>query len=95
MLDLFHSILYSYLHHMQLILPFTIGVYSLASHQYGVDPLLAFAGFSEYTFMNFARIREPFVKKLLIKRAMTVISIFLLIDVALVVLFVFVPGKRL
>lgn len=80
---------------LQLILPFTIGVYCLASHQYGVDPLLAFAGFSEYTFMKFAPIREPFVKKLLMKRAFTVISIFLLIDVALVVLFVFVPGKRL
>lgn len=45
-----------------LILPFTIGVYALASHQYMLDPVLALAGFSEYTFMSFARIKEPFVR---------------------------------
>lgn len=45
-----------------LILPFTIGVYSLASHQYMLDPLLALAGYSEYTFMSFARITESFVR---------------------------------
>lgn len=44
------------------ILPFTVGVYFIASHQYMLDPLLALAGFSEYTFFNFQRIQEPFVK---------------------------------
>ena len=45
-----------------LILPFTVGVYFIASHQYMLDPILALAGFSEYTFMSFARIKEPFVR---------------------------------
>jgi hypothetical protein len=45
--------------------------------------------------MSFARIREPYVRKLLNKRAIMVLSITLLIDAALVILFVFVPGKRL
>lgn len=45
-----------------LILPFTVGIYFLASHQYMLDPILALAGFSEYTFMNFARIKEPFIR---------------------------------
>ena len=45
-----------------LILPFTVGVYFLASHQYMLDPIMALAGFSEYTFMSFARIQEPFVR---------------------------------
>ena len=45
-----------------LILPFTVGVYFLCSHQYMLDPVLALAGFSEYTFMSFARIKEPFVR---------------------------------
>ena len=45
-----------------LILPFTMGIYFLASHQYMLDPILALAGFSEYTFMHFARIKEPFIK---------------------------------
>lgn len=44
------------------ILPFTVGVYLLASHQYMLDPLLALAGYSEYTFMSYSRIKEPFVR---------------------------------
>ncbi|TVY82318.1 Protein rax1 [Lachnellula suecica] len=78
-----------------LILPFTIGVYALCSHQYRLDPLLALIGYSEYTFMSFAKIQEPYVRKLLNKRALMVLAVTILIDAALVVLFVFVPGKRL
>ena len=48
-----------------LILPFTVGIYFLASHQYMLDPILALAGFSEYTFMHFARIKEPFIRYVL------------------------------
>lgn len=45
--------------------------------------------------MSFARIREPFVRKLLNKRALIALMAIALIDAAFVVLFVFVPGKRL
>lgn len=79
----------------QLILPFTIGVYSLMSHLYMLDPILALAGFSEYTFMSYSRIREPFVRRLLTKRAAMVLFAIVLIDVALCALFIFVPGVRL
>ncbi|KAG9237367.1 RGS domain-containing protein [Amylocarpus encephaloides] len=78
-----------------LILPFSIGVYVLCSHQYALDPLLALVGFSEYTFMSFSKIKEPYVRKLLNKRALMVLGVTILIDASLVVLFVFVPGKRL
>ncbi|KAI9835436.1 MAG: hypothetical protein M1819_002354 [Sarea resinae] len=78
-----------------LILPFTIGVYALATHQYALDPILALAGYSEYTFMTFSRIREPYVRKLLNKRAFMVLCVTILTVASLVVLFVFVPGKRL
>jgi len=44
------------------ILPFTVGIYLLASHQYMLDPLMALAGYSEYTFMSFSRVKEPFVR---------------------------------
>lgn len=44
------------------ILPFTIGVYFTASHQYMLDPLIALAGFSEYTIGKFHAIKEPFVR---------------------------------
>lgn len=78
-----------------LILPFTIGVYLLCSHQYALDPILALLGLSEYTFMSFARIKEPFIRKLLNKRALMVLAVTILVDACLVALFVFVPGKRL
>ncbi|WDK11468.1 hypothetical protein CGRA01v4_02747 [Colletotrichum graminicola] len=78
-----------------LILPFTIGVYFLASYQYSLDPVLALIGLSEYTPFNFSKIREPYVRNLLIKRAVMVLSVTLLIDAALCVLFILVPGKRL
>jgi len=44
------------------ILPFTVGVYLLATHQYMMDPILALVGYSEYTFMNFSKVKEPFVR---------------------------------
>lgn len=79
----------------QLILPFTLGVYFLASYQYSLDPILALVGYSEYTPFNFSRIREPYVRKLLTQRAIMVLAVTLLIDAALCVLFILVPGKRL
>ncbi|KAK4238102.1 RGS domain-containing protein [Achaetomium macrosporum] len=78
-----------------LILPFTIGVYCLASYQYSLDPVLALIGLSEYTPFNFSRVREPYVRKLLARRALMVLTVTVLIDAALCVLFVLVPGKRL
>ncbi|XP_044715389.1 regulator of G protein signaling domain-containing protein [Hirsutella rhossiliensis] len=78
-----------------LILPFTVGVYFLASYQYSLDPIMAMIGFSEYTPFNFSRIREPYVRQLLAKRAAMVLAVTFLIDAALCVLFILVPGKRL
>jgi hypothetical protein len=60
-----------------------------------LDPLLALAGFSEYTLLSFSRVREPFVKQLLMKRAWMVLLAVILIDAALCCLFILVPGKRL
>lgn len=79
----------------QVILPFTVGIYFLASHQYMLDPLLALAGYSEYTFMTFQRIKEPFVRKLLNKRALMCLGVIFAITLALCLLFILVPGKRL
>ncbi|KAG0652382.1 rax1 [Hyphodiscus hymeniophilus] len=78
-----------------IVLPFTIGVYACLSYQYALDPILALAGFSEYTFMSFSRIQEAYIRKLLNKRAMMVLCLTVLVDAALCVLFIFVPGKRL
>lgn len=72
-----------------------MGVYFLASYQYSLDPLIALAGYSEYTPFNFSRIREPYVRKLLVKRSIMVLAWTLLIDAGICVLFILVPGKRL
>lgn len=80
---------------LQLIIPFTIGVYFLSSYQYSLDPIMALVGYSEYTPFNFSRIREPYVRKLLAKRALMVLAVTVLVDAALCILFVMVPGKRL
>ena len=80
---------------LYLIIPFTFGVYFLASFQYALDPVLALLGFSEYTPFHFSRVREPFVRQLLCKRALMVLAVTVLIDAALLVLFIFVPGRRL
>lgn len=76
-------------------MPFTVGVYFLASYQYSLDPIMALVGYSENTPFNYSRIREPYVRRLLAKRAAMVLAITLLIDAALCVLFILVPGKRL
>lgn len=78
-----------------LILPFAVGVYLLASHQYMLDPVLAALGYSEYTLFNFAKVREPYVRGLLAKRGVFVGCVILGVAAALICIFVFVPGKRL
>ncbi|KAI1202925.1 putative RGS domain protein [Nemania serpens] len=77
------------------ILPFTIGVYCLASYQYSLDPIMALLGLTEYTPFAFVRIREPYVRKLLVKRSITVLAVTVLVDAAISLLFILVPGKRL
>ncbi|EKD18421.1 uncharacterized protein L3040_007553 [Drepanopeziza brunnea f. sp. 'multigermtubi'] len=78
-----------------LIIPFTIGIYALCSHQYNLDPILALAGYSEYSFMGFSQIREPYVRRLLNKRAIMVLGVTIFFTTCACVLFIFVPGKRL
>jgi len=60
-----------------------------------LDPILALIGLSEYTPFNFSKVREPYVRKLLAQRAVMVLTVTLLLDAALCVLFILVPGKRL
>jgi hypothetical protein len=77
------------------ILPFSLAAYFIASYQYKLDPLMALFGFSEYTFMNWSRIQEPYVRGLLNKRALVTLFFAIVIAAALSLLFIFVPGKRI
>nr|POE79872.1 urease [Quercus suber] len=56
------------------ILPFTVGVYFLASHQYMLDPLMALVGYSEYTIGSVHRIKEPFVRLSIDRKAMSTMN---------------------
>ncbi|KAF8632651.1 hypothetical protein AX17_004784 [Amanita inopinata Kibby_2008] len=55
-----------------LFLPFTFAILFLVSHQYELDPLLVFLGQSETTPFRTLTIREPYVRKLLLGRAIWV-----------------------
>lgn len=77
------------------ILPFSVAVLLLMSHQYELDPILVLLSQSETTPFRLIRIREPYVKRLLIQRSLGVLLLIALITAALTVLFVFVPGHRL
>jgi hypothetical protein len=79
----------------QIILPFAVAAYFIISYQYKIDPVMAFLGYSEYTFMNWAPIREPYVRKLLNKRALVTALIAFITAAALSILFIFVPGTML
>jgi hypothetical protein len=79
----------------QVILPFTIAIYFLVSHQYMLDPIQALLGYSEYTFANYFKVKENFVNRLLTRRAMMCLMWIAIIDAAVCCLFIFVPGKRL
>ncbi|KAI0051532.1 hypothetical protein FA95DRAFT_233678 [Auriscalpium vulgare] len=78
-----------------LFLPFTLATLFLISHQYELDPVLVFLGQSETTPFRTLRIREPYVKKLLLGRAIWVSVLVALCDAALTLIFWAVPGHRL
>ena len=80
---------------MQLFIPYTLAVLFLISHQYELDPVLVFFVQSESTPFRTLHIREPYVKKLLLGRAIWVSVLVAAVSVALTMLFWAVPGHRL
>ncbi|KAF8906908.1 RGS domain-containing protein [Mucidula mucida] len=78
-----------------LFLPFSFAIYFLISHQYELDPVMVFMGQSETTPFRTLQIKEPYVKKLLLGRAVWVSFLVTGFVVALTLLFWAVPGHRL
>jgi ABC-type glycerol-3-phosphate transport system permease component len=78
-----------------LFLPFAFAILFLISHQYELDPILVFLGQSETTPFRTLRIREPYVQKLLLGRAIWVSILVAAFVTALTLLFWAVPGHRL
>ena len=72
-----------------------VAAYFVSSYQYNIDPFMVYIGYSEYTFLTWARIQEPYVRALLNKRATATALITTVVAVSLCVLFIFVPGTML
>ena len=81
--------------YLKLFIPFTFAVLFLISHQYELDPILVFLGQSETTPFRTLRIREPYVQKLLLGRAIWVSALIAIFVTALTMIFWAVPGHRL
>jgi hypothetical protein len=79
----------------QLFLPFFFAFLFLVAHQYELDPLLVFLNRSESTPFRTLAIREPYVRKLLLGRALWVALLVAIFTVALTLIFWAVPGHRL
>jgi ABC-type glycerol-3-phosphate transport system permease component len=85
----------SFIYFFQLFIPFSLAILFLVSHQYELDPILVFFGQSETTPFRTLSIREPYVKKLLMGRAIWVSVLVTVFVTALTMLFWAVPGHRL
>ncbi|KAH6909953.1 RGS domain-containing protein [Coprinopsis sp. MPI-PUGE-AT-0042] len=78
-----------------LFIPYTLAILFLISHQYELDPILVFLNQSETTPFRTLTMREPYVKKLLLGRAIWVSVLVAAFSTALTMLFWAVPGHRL
>lgn len=80
-----------------LILPFGVGVYLTLASLFNLDPLMAICGYTESPQRNgfLLRIREPYIRRVLISRSLYVLFVIILCAAILVIIFALVPGKRL
>ncbi|KAL9709514.1 Bud site selection protein, Revert to axial protein 1 [Leucoagaricus gongylophorus] len=78
-----------------LFIPFTLAILLLISHQYELDPILVFLGQSESTPFRTLTIREPYVRNLLLGRAVWVSIVVAILVTVLTLIFWAVPGHRL
>ncbi|KAG9118387.1 Bud site selection protein, Revert to axial protein 1 [Ceratobasidium sp. 392] len=78
-----------------LFIPFTIAFLLLISHQYELDPILVFLQQSETTPFRTLRIRERYVRNLLLGRAAWVCVLVAVLSVVFTMIFWAVPGRRL
>lgn len=84
-----------YLALFQVILPFIFAFNLLLSAYYSLSPLLAILQQSETTPFRLIRIREAYVRRLLLLRAMWIEAICVFLTTVLTVVFTAVPGHRL
>lgn len=79
------------------VVPFLIAFYLIVSSIYYIDPILVFCGFSESFDRDriLIKLRERFVRVLLVKRSLWVLFLIILSTLVLTLIFSLVPGHRL
>lgn len=79
------------------VVPFLIAFYLIVSSHYYLDPVLVFLGFSEsfHSDQRLIKLKEKYVHRLLIKRAVFVVFLVILFTLILTLIFSLVPGHRL
>lgn len=79
------------------VVPFLVAFYLVVLSIYYIDPVLVFCGFSElfHRDTRLVRLRERFVRRLLIKRLLWVLFLIVVFTVVLTLIYSLVPGHRL
>lgn len=80
----------------QLLVPFYIAAHLLLSALYALDPLLVLVfNRSETTPFKHIAIGEPYVRKLLVRRSVWLEALIVLVTVAMLMVWLWLPGHRL
>ncbi|KAG5356505.1 Protein rax1 [Yarrowia sp. C11] len=86
---------YSRTQRVWVLLPFAIGWYLVIAGLFSLDPIQALLGFSESSLTKRVRIKEPFVRRLLLIRSSWVMLWVVVVTACFTVIFACVPGHRL
>lgn len=86
---------YSRTERVWVLLPFAIGWYLVIAGLFSLDPIQALLGFSETSIQKRVRIKEPFVRRLLLIRSSWVMLWVVVVTACFTVIFACVPGHRL
>jgi len=76
-------------------IPLFFGILNLLANQTELCPIFGFLNISETVFLQFAIVREPFIRKLLMKKSAQVMLASLVVTALVTALFASIPGKRL
>lgn len=86
---------YSRTERVWVLLPFAIGWYLVIVGLFSLDPIQALLGFSESSLTKRVRVKEPFVRRLLLIRSSWVMLWVVIVTACFTVIFACVPGHRL
>ncbi|KAF9102956.1 Bud site selection protein, Revert to axial protein 1 [Mortierella sp. GBA35] len=77
------------------LIPMFVGIFLCTTFQFNICPVLVAMGVSETKWMQFAKVKEPYLKKLHRRRGIKVVVVAVLYTICVGLIFGFVPGHRL